>query len=199
MSNPHPPPSAPQPGPPPGTQPGPPPPAAHPGPPPGLPTYNGPAQDPAHAYGPGPGYGHGHGHGYGYGYGQGYGYGHGPMPPQQMPGVVRTAQIIIWTLAGLTVLGGAALIGLANPETAGAAIGVNICLLVAAGMAFRFGSAGQGIRVTCIVLMSVQIVLGLGGASSGNPAGLLPMLGAIATVILLSQSAAGAWFKRPRA
>ncbi|WP_306334194.1 hypothetical protein [Streptomyces sp. KL118A] len=171
MSNQFPPPSAPQPGPP---QPGPPPQS-------GLPTYNGPAQDPAHAYG------------YGHGYGQ------GPMAPQQMPGVVRAAQIVIWVLAGLTVLGSIALIALSNPETAGAALGVNICLLVAAGMAFRFGTAGHGIRVTCIVLMSVQILFGLGGAASGNPGGLLPLLGAIATVILLSQSIAGAWFKRPRA
>ncbi|MFD6435726.1 hypothetical protein [Streptomyces venezuelae] len=192
-----PPPGPPQPGPP---QPGPP----HqpgtpqqPGPPQqapaqsGLPTYNGPAQDPAHAYGQG--YGQGHGQGYGYGYGQ------VPMGPMRMPGVVRAAQIVIWVLAGLTVLGSIMLIAIANPETAGAALGVNICLLVAAGMAFRFGSAGHGIRVTCIVLMSVQILFGLGGAASGNPAGLLPLLGAIASVILLSQSAAGAWFKRPRA
>ncbi|MET8683759.1 hypothetical protein ABZV77_06040 [Streptomyces sp. NPDC004732] len=169
MSNQFPPPSAPQPGQPP-----------HPG----LPTYNGPAQDPASAYGQG--------------YGQAYGYGQGPMGPPRMPGVVRAAQIVIWVLAGLTVLGSVLLIAISNPETAGAALGVNVCLLVAAGMAFRFGTAGHGIRVTCIVLMSVQILFGLGGAASGNPGGLLPLLGAIATVILLSQSIAGAWFKRPR-
>ena len=91
------------------------------------------------------------------------------------------------------------MIGRGDPETGGAALGVNICLLVAAGFAFRFGSAGNGIRVTCIVLMSVQIVLGLGGLAAGNPGGLLPLLGSIAMVILLSQGTAGAWFKRPRA
>ncbi|WP_409237971.1 hypothetical protein [Streptomyces sp. PA5.6] len=184
MSNPFPPP----PGPP---QPGPPhqPPAQS-----GLPTYQGPAQDPSHAYA------QGYGQQYGQGaYGYGYGYGQGPMGPPPMPGVVRAAQVVIWVLAGLTVLGSIILIAAVNPETGGAALGVNICLLVAAGMAFRFGSAGHGIRVTCIVLMSVQILFGLGGTASGNPGGLLPMLGAIATVILLSQSAAGAWFKRPRA
>ncbi|MEW2390280.1 hypothetical protein AB0933_18210 [Streptomyces venezuelae] len=176
MSNQFPPHSTPPAGPPPG-----------PPSPPGLPTYPGPAQDPGHA------------NAYGYGNGSGYGYGAGPMGPPKMPGVVRAAQIVIWALAGLTVLGSIMLIAMANPETAGAALGVNICLLVAAGMAFRFGSAGHGIRVTCIVLMSVQILFGLGGAASGNPGGLLPLLGAIATVILLSQSAAGSWFKRPRA
>ncbi|MEV5977972.1 hypothetical protein [Streptomyces sp. NPDC052114] len=140
----------------------------------GLPTYNGPAQDPA------------------------YGYGYGPTAPQQMPGVVRAAQIVLWVLGGLLVFGVFGLIFTVNPETAGAALGVNICLLVSACMAFRFGTVGNGIRVTCIVLMSVQIAAALGGAASGNPAGLLPLLGAIAVVVLLSQGAAGAWFKRPR-
>ncbi|MEV0257453.1 hypothetical protein AB0H82_24750 [Streptomyces sp. NPDC050732] len=175
----------------------PPPPAPRPDPQPGLPTYNGPAQDPAHAYGPGYGTGYGPAHGHGYGYGPGYG--PGPMAPQSMPGVVRAAQIVIWVLGGLTVIGSILLIALSDPETGGAALGVNICLLVAAGLAFRFNTAGNGIRVTCIVLMSVQILFGLGGAAAGNPGGLLPLLGSIATVILLSQGAAGAWFKRPRA
>ncbi|MEU6989619.1 hypothetical protein ABZ953_03020 [Streptomyces sp. NPDC046465] len=173
----------------------PPPPPAQPNPQPnpqqGLPTYTGPAQD--------PGYGQGPGYGYGPGYPGQPGYGQGPMGPQTMPGVVRAAQIVTWVLAGLTVIGSILLIAISNPETAGAALGVNVCLLVAAGMAFRFGTAGNGIRVTCIVLMSVQILFGLGGAAAGNPGGLLPLLGSIAVVILLSQGIAGAWFKRPRA
>ncbi|MCX4669598.1 hypothetical protein OG453_23430 [Streptomyces sp. NBC_01381] len=140
----------------------------------GLPTYTGPAQDP------------------------GYGYGYGPVAPQKMPGVVRAAQIVLWVLGGLLVLGSIGLIFTVNPETAGAALGVNVCLLVSAGMAFRYGTVGNGIRVTCIVLMSVQIAMALGGAANGNPAGLLPLLGAIAVVVLLSQGIAGAWFKRPR-
>ncbi|MEU7579306.1 hypothetical protein AB0B50_17080 [Streptomyces sp. NPDC041068] len=138
----------------------------------GLPSYTGPAQDPAYAY--------------------------GPMAPQKMPGVVRAAQIVLWVLGGLTFLGTVGLIFISNPETAGAALGVNLCVLVSAGMAFRYGTVGNGIRVTCIVLMSVQIAVALGGAASGNGAGLLPLLGAIAVVVLLSQGAAGAWFKRPR-
>lgn len=151
----------------------PPPPQAPHHPQAGLPAYPGPAQDPGHGY--------------------------GPQAPQRMPGVVRAAQIITWVLAGLTVLGSALAVAVVNPETGGAALGVNLCLLVTAGMAFRFGSVGNGIRVTCIVLMSVQTALGLGGAANGNPVGLLPLLGAIAVVVLLSQGAAGAWFKRPRA
>ena len=144
------------------------------GPQPGLPRYTGPAQDPA------------------------YGYGHGPVAPHTMPGVVRAAQVVVWVLAGLTLLGVIGLAAAGEPETAGAAAGVSLCLLVAAGFAFTFNNAGNGVRVTCIVLMSVQIAFGLGGLASGNPGGILGLLGSIATVILLAQGAAGAWFKRPR-
>ena len=145
-------------------------------PPSGLPGYPGPAQDPAY----------------------GYGYGYGPVVPQKIPGAVRAAQIVVWVLGGLTLIGVIALAAAGSPETAGAAAGVNLCLLVAGGFAFTFQNAGNGVRVTCIVLMSVQIAFGLGGLASGNPGGLLGLLGSIASVILLSQGAASAWFKRPR-
>ncbi|UQT56596.1 hypothetical protein M4V62_16650 [Streptomyces durmitorensis] len=145
---------------------------------PGLPSYTGPAQDPA--------------------YGNGYGYGYGPVAPQSMPGMVRAAQIVVWVLSGLVLLGTIAIAASGDSQTAGAAFGANICLLVTCGFAFAFQNAGNGVRVTCIVLMSVQIALGLGGLASGNPGGLIGLLGSIATVILLSQGGAGAWFKRPR-
>ncbi|MGW5868177.1 DUF3824 domain-containing protein [Streptomyces sp. NPDC055239] len=152
---------------------------AHPAnPPSGLPGYPGPAQDPA--------------------YGYGYGYGYGPVVPQGMPGVVRAAQIVVWVLSGLVLLGTIGVAATGDPQTAGAAAGVNLCLLVAGGFAFTFKNAGNGVRVTCIVLMSVQIAFGLGGLASGNPGGFLGLLGSIASVILLSQGVAGAWFKRPR-
>ncbi|MFE0105431.1 hypothetical protein [Streptomyces sp. NPDC059009] len=137
----------------------------------GLPTYTGPAQEP--------------------------GYGFAPVP-QSMPGNVRAAQIVLWVLAGLTVLGTVAIAAMGDAATAGAAFGVNICLFVAAGFAFTFKTAGHGIRVTCIVLTSVQIAFALGGAAGGNAGGLLPLLGSIAVVVLLSLGSAGAWFKRPR-
>ncbi|MFF1694100.1 hypothetical protein ACFVXC_10820 [Streptomyces sp. NPDC058257] len=145
-------------------------------PPSGLPGYPGPAQDPAY----------------------GYGYGYGPVVPQNMPGVVRAAQIVVWVLSGLVLLGTIGIAASGDPQTAGAATGVNLCLLVAGGFAFTFKNAGNGVRVTCIVLMSVQIAFGLGGLASGNPGGLLGLLGSAASVILLAQGAAGAWFKRPR-
>ncbi|MGW5738696.1 MULTISPECIES: DUF3824 domain-containing protein [Streptomyces] len=168
------------------------------GPQQGLPSYGGPAQDPAYGNAPGQAPGHGAGHVPGYGPAYGPGYGYGPAAPLTMPGVVRAAQIIMWVLGGLVLLGTIAIAASGDAETAGAAFGSSLCLLVAAGFAFTFKNAGHGIRVTCIVLMSVQIALGLGSLAAGNPAGLLGLLASIATVVLLSQGAAGAWFKRPR-
>lgn len=146
----------------------------HTNPHPGLPGYPGPAQDPA------------------------YGYGYGPMAPQKMPGSLRAAQIVIWVLAGLTMLGSFAIAASGDAQTAGAAAGANVCLLVAAGFAFTFQNAGNGVRVTCIVLMSVQILFGLGALAGGNPGGGLALLGSIAAVILLAPGNVAAWFKRPR-
>ncbi|MEV6753627.1 hypothetical protein [Streptomyces sp. NPDC051214] len=125
-------------------------------------------------------------------------YGYGPMAPQKMPGSLRAAQIVIWALAGLTVLGSIAIAASGDATTAGAAAGANVCLLVAAGFAFSFQNAGNGVRVTCIVLMSVQIAFGLGALAGGNPGGALALLGSIAAVILLAPGDVGAWFKRPR-
>ncbi|MEV2249790.1 hypothetical protein AB0I94_04375 [Streptomyces sp. NPDC050147] len=149
-------------------------PAHHATPHPGLPSYTGPAQDP------------------------GYGYGYGPVALQKMPGSLRAAQIVIWVLAGLTMLGSVAIAASGDAQTAGAAAGANVCILVAAGFAFSFQSAGHGVRVTCIVLMSVQILFGLGALAGGNAGGGLALLGSIAAVILLSTGNVAAWFKRPR-
>lgn len=73
-----------------------------------------------------------------------------------------------------------------------------ICVFVSAGFAFRFGDAGNGVRVTCIVLMSVEMLITIGNVSRGGSGGLLGLGAAIAVVVLLSQGAAAAWFKRPR-
>lgn len=163
----------------------------------GIPAYPGPAQDPGHGYGQG--HGQGYGPAYGQGYGPGYGQGYGPMPPQTMPSSVRAAQIIIWVLSGMCLLGsiiGGALYG---PEVAGAVLGANFLLIALFVLSFRFQVPGHGKRVASIVLSSVQILMGLGSLGRGaGPGGLLLVGSSIALVVLLSQSSAGAWFKRPR-
>ncbi|MGH4033944.1 hypothetical protein ACQB60_33995 [Actinomycetota bacterium Odt1-20B] len=144
----------------------------------GLPGYPGPAQDP--------------------GYGSGYGYGFAPQHPQTMPGVVRAAQIVLWSLAGLGVLGITAAGALGGARLAGAVTAAYIFFFICAGFAFNFGKAGNGARVTCIVLMSVEILVALGTLGRGGGGAVVALGAAIAVIILLSQGAAGAWFKRPR-
>ncbi|MEV8022879.1 hypothetical protein AB0O76_42600 [Streptomyces sp. NPDC086554] len=126
------------------------------------------------------------------------GYGFAPHP-QTMPGVVRAAQIVLWVLGGLGVVAIVAAGALGGAELAGAVTFAYIFFFVSAGFAFQFGTAGNGARVTCIVLMSVEILVALGTVSRGGGGALLALAAAIAVIVLLSQGAAGAWFKRPRA
>ncbi|MER5260018.1 MULTISPECIES: hypothetical protein [unclassified Streptomyces] len=139
----------------------------------GLPTYTGPAHDPA--------------------------YGYGPVPPQTMPGGVRAAQVIIWVLSGMCLLGSVIAGAMYGPQAAGAVLGANFLLIPLCVLAFRFDLPGHGKRVASIVLSSVQILVGLGALGRNAGPGALLLVGcSIALVILLSQGAAGAWFKRPR-
>ncbi|WP_367044653.1 hypothetical protein [Streptomyces sp. Je 1-332] len=159
----------------------PPPPSPHENPQAGLPRYTGPAQDPYN------------------GYGYGYGYGYGPVQPQKMPGGVRAAQVIIWVLSGMCLLGSVLGGVLYGPRVAGAVLGGNFLLIPLCVLAFRYHLPGHGKRVASIVLSSVQILVGFGALGRGGGPGALILVGcSIALVILLSQGGAGAWFKRPR-
>ncbi|MEU6761266.1 hypothetical protein ABZ916_01970 [Streptomyces sp. NPDC046853] len=141
----------------------------------GLPGYPGPATDPATAPA----------------------YGFGPVLPQKMPGGVRAAQVIIWTLSGMCLLGSVIGGALYGPQTAGAVLGSNFLLIPLCVLAFRFHLPGNGKRVASIVLSSVQILVGFGALSRGGGLGALILVGcSIALVIMLSQGYAGAWFKR---
>ncbi|WND34236.1 hypothetical protein RI578_08015 [Streptomyces sp. BB1-1-1] len=126
-------------------------------------------------------------------------YPYAPVPPPTMPGSVRAAQILIWVMAGLVmlvvVIWGAGV----GAEDAGRLFATNLMGWVLFVLAFRYGTGGNGVRVASIVLASVQIVMSLGGIAQGNGGGGLPLFGAIAIVVLLNQSAAAQWFKRPRA
>ncbi|GGV69657.1 hypothetical protein GCM10010277_79960 [Streptomyces longisporoflavus] len=145
----------------------------------GLPGYPGPAMDPAYAA-----------------YGA---YGFGPLLPQKMPGSVRAAQVIIWTLSGMCLLGSVIGGALYGPEAAGAVLGSNFLLITLCVLAFRFHLPGHGKRVASIVLSSVQILVGFGALGRGaGPGGLILVGCSIALVILLGQGSAGAWFKRGR-
>ncbi|MFJ8308518.1 MULTISPECIES: hypothetical protein [unclassified Streptomyces] len=131
-------------------------------------------------------------------YGFGYGHPYGAVVPQSMPGAVRAAQVVIFSMGGLSALGSVIMGAVSGAEAAGYAIGANLCGWVLVVFAFLFDSGRRGVRVTSIVFASIQILFGLGSIGAHRPAGVLPGLAAAAVVVLLSQGSAGQWFGRPR-
>jgi hypothetical protein len=149
---------------------------------------------------------------------QPYGYG----VPLEMPGLIKTARVLLFILAGFQFLAGLfigiaggvlqdASNGLGSGDDTSPATGVLILialLMVALGslsifLGVKFKNGGSGIRITTIVYASllllgslVNIVNGAGG--SGTFGGVISL--AFGGIILASMvnSGASAWFNRPR-
>ncbi|GHB17642.1 MULTISPECIES: hypothetical protein [Streptomyces] len=201
-------------GPPQGQQPGypPQPPQGQPGyPPQGQPGYGypqgAPPQQPGYGYPQQPAY---------------PGYPGGNHMPMEMPGLMKTARVLLFILAGLQILFGiiagiavGAVQDVSNGVGSGddtdtlAGLGFFVAaLLVGLGalsifLGVKFKNGGSGIRITTIVYASLMILGGLvntvqGGGGSGTFGGLISL--AIAGIILASMvnGAASAWFNRPR-
>lgn len=119
------------------------------------------------------------------------------VPTMLMPASVSAARIVALALAGLCVVMSIVVGVLNGSQAGGAVLGASFLVLVVAGLAARYHAAGNGVRITSIVLLGVQIAAGLAAAAQGTPGGLIPLLGAVALVVLLSQSTAKSWFTRP--
>ncbi|MFF7368145.1 hypothetical protein [Streptomyces tricolor] len=180
-----------------------------------------------------PGYGHPQQPGYGYPaapQGQpGYGYPAAPplgQPgygvPMEMPGLMKTARVLLFILAGFQILFGliaGVAIGAAQDvsngvgsgdETDGlAGLGFLLAgLLLALGalsifLGVKFKNGGSGIRITTIVYAALMILGGIsnivtGEGGSATFGGLISL--AMAGIILASMvtGSASAWFNRPR-
>jgi hypothetical protein len=193
---------------------------------PGYPPQQPPAQ---------PGYGYPQGApqqqpAYGYPQGQpaqpgypGYpGYPGGNGMPMEMPGLMKTARVFLFILAGFQILFGVitgVFVGAAQDVSNGVGSGgstdtlAGLGFLIAALMVglgalsiflgVKFKNGGSGIRVTTIVYASLMILGGIGNIVSGGNGsatfgGLISL--AIAGIILASMvnRAATAWFNRPR-
>ncbi|MFI9774894.1 hypothetical protein ACIHCV_09290 [Streptomyces sp. NPDC051956] len=121
-----------------------------------------------------------------------------PAPPLSMPYSLRAARTTTYVMVGLALLASVAVGVTEGARGAGAAFGGNILGVALLVLACFYGRAGRGLRVTSIVIASLQILLGLSGTMRGNIGGPIALVGAIVMVVLLSQASAGAWFRRPR-
>lgn len=193
---------------------------------PGYPPQQPPAQ---------PGYGYPQGApqqqpGYGYPQGQpaqpgypGYpGYPGGNAMPMEMPGLMKTARVLLFILAGFQLLFGiiAGIAvgavqdvsnGVGSGDETGQGVGLGFLiagLMVALGalsifLGVKFKNGGSGIRITTIVYAALMILGGImnivnGANGSATFGGLISL--AIAGIILASMvnGAASTWFNRPR-
>ncbi|MEU0334839.1 hypothetical protein [Streptomyces sp. NPDC006193] len=160
----------------------------------------------------------------GYGYpaappmAQPFGYG----APMEMPGLIKTARVLLFILAGFQFIAGLFLgiaagaaqdvsNGIGSGDDTSVATGALIAfalLMLALGtlsifLGVKFKNGGSGIRITTIVYASLMLLGSLvnivnGGGGSSTFGGIVSL--AIAGVILASMvnGAASAWFNRPR-
>lgn len=165
----------------------------------------------------------------GYGYPQGApqqpaypGYPGGNMMPVEMPGLMKTARVLLFILSGFQLLFGliaGIAVGAAQDVSNGVGSGDDTDALAGLGflaaalllglgalsifLGVKFKNGGSGIRITTIVYASLMILGGIlnivnGANGSATFGGLISL--AIAGVILAAMvnSAATAWFSRPR-
>jgi hypothetical protein len=159
----------------------------------------------------------------------GYGYPAAPPVPQygyggqmEMPGLMKTARVLLFILAGLQLLFGLiAGIAVAAVQDVSNGVGTGDSTDVLAGLGFlivglllalgalsiflgvKFKNGGSGIRITTIVYSSIMLLGSLvnivnGGSGSATFGGLLSL--AMGGIIFASMvtSTASAWFSRPR-
>ncbi|ANW18539.1 hypothetical protein [Streptomyces clavuligerus] len=147
--------------------------------------------------------------------------GFAPMAPLTKPGTVKAAQVLMWVIVALQILGAVVMFGLgamvaeakkstaADDETAnlaeelGFAEGVFyafgvfaiLWLIVAVFLATRFNSGGNGMRITIMIFGILTAVLAL---YPFTIMGLLHLVPAILIAVFTGNSNGSAWFNRPR-
>ncbi len=119
--------------------------------------------------------------------------------PAGMPGPVRAAQIVIVATFGIGVLLTVLVAAGAGAEASGRFFSSYLMPAVLFVLAFRFRTAGNGVRVASIVLACLQILFALSGTARGIPLGILPLGTGVAVLVLLCREPSKQWFRRQRA
>ena len=159
----------------------------------------------------------------GYGYPQAppapQGYGQQPFPAT-MPGTVSAARVLLWVIVGLQLIGvalfaiGAATVHAAKNDSTlqdnanfqkladystGMLWGITAFAVAwavfAVVLALKFGSGGNGVRITTLIFAIITAILGI------YPfiiVGLLHTVLAILIAVFVGNSTGGSWFNRPR-
>ncbi|GHH77979.1 hypothetical protein GCM10018793_27390 [Streptomyces sulfonofaciens] len=164
----------------------------------------------------------------GYGYPQqpqypGYpGYPGGNQMAMEMPGLMKTARVLLFILSGFQILAGLIVgiaigalqdvsngVGSGDDTSTVATIGILVgVLLVALGalsifLGVKFKTGAGGIRITTIVYASLMILGGIGnmvGGANGSATfgGLISLAFAGIILAAMVNSQASTWFNRPR-
>ncbi|MEU1182205.1 hypothetical protein ABZ464_32125 [Streptomyces sp. NPDC005820] len=148
---------------------------------------------------------------------QGYGYGYPMQMPMQMPGLVTTARVLLFILAGFQFLAAVifgillAVAGDADTDTglvAGVVAGVAVLMLALGSLSIFLGvkmrNGRGGIRIGTMIYASLMILgslvnIGQGvseTAASGALGGLISL--AFGITIMVAMIRSGDWFNRPR-
>ncbi|WP_460068688.1 hypothetical protein [Streptomyces sp. YKOK-I1] len=192
-----------------------PPPQPQPGQPPQQPGY------PSYPTAPQPGYGYPAAPQPGQGYPQAppvpQGYGYPMQMPMQMPGIVTTARVLLFILAGFQFLAAVifgiilAAAGSSDADTgmvAGVVAAIALLMLALGGLSVFLGvkmrNGGGGIRIGTMIYASLMILgslvnIGQGlseTAAAGALGGIISL--AFGITILVGMIKSGDWFNRPR-
>lgn len=149
-------------------------------------------------------------------------YGYGMAMGMEMPGLIKTARVLLFILAGFQLLAGV-FIGIAagfaqdisngvgaGDETsiaAGALIGIAVLVLAIGALSIflgvKFKTGGSGIRITTIVYASLMLLGSLtnivnGGGGSATFGGIISLVFGGIILAAMVNGAASAWFNRPR-
>lgn len=125
----------------------------------------------------------------------------GPFPPgtgrPRMPAGVQAARVLALVLAVVCLANLWLAASHGGARSAGAAAPLTLLNVLTGVLALRYTSGRDGVRRGSVLLAVLQLVLSF-LTLARTPAGVVPLLGNLVLVILLTQTSTRHWFTRPR-